>query len=134
MKYCPNCNIERDGGFCPDCGTPLIEKPEANDIPGINLGDGNAISGGLNVNASKSIHNEDRSVHNIQNTTSTVNNIQNVAAQKTEMELLQERKTLYLNACKRAYEDNLSFNSLAALLVKVIAMMLQGSAGSSAHK
>lgn len=106
MKYCPKCNIERDGGFCPDCGTRLIEKPEANDIPGINLGDGNAISGGLNVNASKSIHNEDRSVHNIQNTTSTVNNIQNVAAQKTEMELLQERKTLYLNACKRAYEDN----------------------------
>lgn len=106
MKYCPKCNIERDGGFCPDCGTPLIEKPVANDIPGINLGDGNAISGGLNVNASKSIHNEDRSVHNIQNTTSTVNNIQNVAAQKTEMELLQERKTLYLNACKRAYEDN----------------------------
>ena len=106
MKYCPNCNIERDGGFCPDCGTRLIEKPEANDIPGINLGDANAISGGLNVNASKSIHNEDRSVHNIQNTTSTVNNIQNVAAQKTEMELLQERKTLYLNACKRAYEDN----------------------------
>lgn len=106
MKYCPKCNIERDGGFCPDCGTRLIEKPVANDIPGINLGDGNAISGGLNVNASKSIHNEDRSVHNIQNTTSTVNNIQNVAAQKTEMELLQERKTLYLNACKRAYEDN----------------------------
>lgn len=105
MKYCPNCNIEGDDGFCPDCGIPLIEKPVANDIPGINLGDGNAISGGLNVNASKSIHNEDRSVHNIQNTTSTVNNIQNVAAQKTEMELLQERKTKYRNACERAYED-----------------------------
>lgn len=105
MKYCPNCNIEGDDGFCPDCGIPLIEKPVANDIPGINLGDGNAISGGLNVNASKSIHNEDRSVHNIQNTTSTVNNIQNVAVQKNPMELLQERKTLYLNACERAYED-----------------------------
>lgn len=105
MKYCPNCNIEGDDGFCPDCGIPLIEKPVANDIPGINLGDGNAISGGLNVNASKSIHNEDRSVHNIQNTTSTVNNIQNVAAQKTPMELLQERKTKYRNACERAYED-----------------------------
>lgn len=105
MKYCPNCNIEGDDGFCPDCGIPLIEKPVANDIPGINLGDGNAISGGLNVNASKSIHNEDRSVHNIQNTTSTVNNIQNVAAQKTPMELLQERMTKYRNACERAYED-----------------------------
>ncbi len=105
--YCPNCKQEYDGRFCPECGTPLIEKPAvANDIPGINLGDANAISGGLNVNASKNIHNEDRSIHNITNTTSTVNNITQVAAQKTEMELLQERKTLYLNACKRAYEDN----------------------------
>ncbi len=105
--YCPNCKQEYDGRFCPECGTKLIEKPAvANDIPGINLGDANAISGGLNVNASKNIHNEDRSIHNITNTTSTVNNITQVAAQKTEMELLQERKTLYLNACKRAYEDN----------------------------
>ena len=104
--YCPNCKQEYDGRFCPECGTKLIEKPVTNDIPGINLGDANAISGGLNVNASKNIHNEDRSIHNITNTTSTVNNITQVAAQKTEMELLQERKTLYLNACKRAYEDN----------------------------
>lgn len=73
--YCPNCKQEYDGSFCPECGTPLIEKPAAaNDIPGINLGDANAISGGLNVNASKNIHNEDRSIHNITNTTSTVNN------------------------------------------------------------
>jgi hypothetical protein len=79
----------------------------ANDIPSINLGDANAISGGLNVNASKNIHNEDRSIHNITNTTTTVNNITQVAVQKTEMELLQERKTLYMNECKRAYEDNI---------------------------
>ena len=106
--YCPNCKQEYDGRFCPECGTKLIEKPAvANDIPGINLGDANAISGGLNVNASKNIHNEDRSIHNITNTTSTVNNITQVAAQKTEMELLQERKTLYMNECKRAYEDNI---------------------------
>ena len=55
---------------------------------------------------SHAVHNEDKSLHNITNTTSTVNNISNIAAQKTELELLQEHKTLFLNACKRAFEDN----------------------------
>jgi uncharacterized membrane protein len=72
----------------------------------INLGDANAISGDLHVNDSHAVHNEDKSIHNITNTTSTVNNITQVAAQKTEIEILQEKKTLYLNECKRAYEDN----------------------------
>ena len=78
--FCPNCKQEYDGRFCPECGTKLIEKPAA--LSGginVNLGDANAISGGVNIN---------------------------VAAQKTEIEVLQERKLLYLNACKRAYEDN----------------------------
>ena len=104
--YCPNCNQEYDGRFCPECGTKLIEKPVASGVA-LNLsGDANAINGGIHMADSHNVHNEDRSVHNISNTTSTVNNITQVSAQKTEMELLQERKTLYLNACKRAYEDN----------------------------
>ena len=103
--YCPNCKQEYDGNFCPECGTKLIEKPADSGVS-VNLGDANAISGGLHVADSHNVHNEDRSVHNITNTTSTVNNITQVSARKTEMELLQERKTLYLNACKRAYEDN----------------------------
>lgn len=105
MMYCPNCKQEYDGKFCPECGTKLIEKPAASGVS-LNLGDANAISGGLHVSDSHAVHNEDRSVHNITNTTSTVNNITQVSAQKTEMELLQERKTQFLNACKRAYEDN----------------------------
>lgn len=105
--YCPKCNQEQDGKFCLECGSPLIEKPASQGGLNLNFGDANAISGGLNVNASKNIHNEDKSVHNITNNTSTVNNITNVAAQKTQMELLQERKNLYLNACMRAYEDNI---------------------------
>ena len=104
--YCPNCKQEYDGRFCPECGTKLIEKPAAPGGVNLHLGDANAISGGLHMADSHNVHNEDRSVHNITNTTSTVNNITQVSAQKTEMELLQERKTLYLNACKRAYEDN----------------------------
>jgi len=104
--YCPNCKQEYDGKFCPECGTKLIEKPAVPGGVNLHLGDANAISGGLHMADSHNVHNEDRSVHNISNTTSTVNNITQVSAQKTEMELLQERKTLYLNACKRAYEDN----------------------------
>ena len=104
--YCPKCKKEYDGKFCPECGTKLIEKPAAKDGFNISLGDANAISGGVHLADSHAVHNEDKSIHNITNTTSTVNNITQVSAQKTEMELLQERKTLYLNACKRAYEDN----------------------------
>ena len=103
--YCPNCKQEYDGNFCPECGTKLIKKPTDSGVS-LNLGDANAISGGLHMEDSHNVHNEDRSVHNITNTTSTINNITHVSTQKTEMELLQERKTLYLNACKRAYEDN----------------------------
>ncbi len=68
------------------------------------------------MNDSHAVHNEDKSVHNITNTTSTVNNISNVAAQKTEMELLQEKKALYLTECKRAYEDNVLEQSEVVVL------------------
>ncbi len=104
--YCPNCKQEYDGRICQECGTKLIEKPAVPGGVNLHLGDANAISGGLHVSDSHDVSNIDNSVHNITNTTSTVNNITQVSAQKTEMELLQERKTLYLNACKRAYEDN----------------------------
>ena len=104
--YCPNCKTEQNGKFCPECGTKLIDRPTGTDGFNINLGDANAISGGLHLADFHTVHNEDKSIHNISNTTSTVNNITNVAAQRTEIELLQERKILYLNACKRAYEDN----------------------------
>lgn len=107
--YCPNCKQHFESGkFCPDCGVPLIEEAPQQNASGIslNLGDANAISGGLHVSDSHAVHNEDNSVHNITNTTSTVNNITQVSAQKTEMEVLQEKKAIYLNECKRAYEDN----------------------------
>ena len=103
--YCPNCKQEYDGKFCPECGTKLIEKPATSGVS-LSLGDANAISGGLHVNDSHAVHNEDKSVHNITNTTSTVNNITQMSVQKTEIELVQERKAQYLSACKRAYEDN----------------------------
>ena len=114
--YCPNCKQEYEGKFCPECGTKLIENPSGESGVSLNLGDANAISGGLHVSDSHAVHNEDKSVHNITNTTSTVNNISNVAAQKTEMELLQEKKALYLTECKRAYEDNVLEQSEVVVL------------------
>ena len=103
--YCPNCKQEYDGKFCPECGTKLIDKPATSGVS-LNLGDANAISGGLHMSDSHDVTNVDNSVHNITNNTSTVNNITQVSAQKTEREILQEHKTQFLNACKRAYEDN----------------------------
>ena len=113
--YCPNCKQEYDGKFCPECGARLIQKL-ADGVVSVSLGDANAISGGLHVSDSHNVHNEDRSVHNITNTTSTVNNITQVAAQKSEMELQQEKKAIYLTECKRAYEDNVLEQSEVVLL------------------
>ncbi len=105
--HCPDCNQHYDSGkFCPECGTTLIDDAPASSGAAFGIGDYAAIEGGIHLSDSHNVHHEDRSVHNITNTTSTVNNITQVAAQKTDSELLQERKTTYLNACKRAYEDN----------------------------
>ena len=106
MMYCPNCKKEYDGRFCPECGTQLIELPDSRGNFNLNLGDANAISGGIHLADSHNIHNEDKSVHNVTNNTSTITNITQVSARKTELELLQEHKISFLNACKRAYEDN----------------------------
>ena len=95
--HCPNCNQEIDDGmFCPECGTKLIEKPK--DGVSISLGDANA--GDVHLADSHNVHNEDKSVHNITNTTSTVNNITQMAAQKTEMEILQENEKGFIKAVR----------------------------------
>lgn len=47
--YCSNCKQEYDGKFCPECGTPLIEKPSSQGGINLNIGDANAISGGVHL-------------------------------------------------------------------------------------
>ena len=63
-KYiCSACQREydEDYGFCHECGGRLVEK-EKND-PALNLGDANAISGGVSINQSKNISSHDTHYH-----------------------------------------------------------------------
>lgn len=85
--YCPNCKQHFEGKFCPECGTQLIEE-DSNQGLNINLGDANAISGGINVNNTKNVQNVDNSVTNIDNTVqnidNTVHNIDNSVHNTTQ--------------------------------------------------
>lgn len=116
--YCPNCNQEYEGKFCPECGTKLIEKPSGMGGISLNLGDANAISGGLHIEDSREITNVDNSVHNITNNSSTVNTITNIAAQKTESEILQERKIEFMEVIKAVYADGIMEQDEVVLLEK----------------
>lgn len=86
--YCPNCNQEYDGKFCPECGTKLIEKSVTPNIGGsgvnINLGDANAISGG---------------VHVVNNTTYVQER------EKSATEIEQEHRIQFMNLCEEVFED-----------------------------
>ena len=97
--YCPTCKEHFDGKFCPECGTKLTEAPQPPDF-GVNFGNGFAVDGNINVTRTNTTNTYDQRVIN----TSNVTNIQE--RQKSDIELLQERKNRYFNACKRAFEDN----------------------------
>ena len=106
--HCPNCNEHYESGkFCPNCGVGLVEDEPATGGLNINVGDANAISGGIHLQDRHDVTNVDNSVHNITNNTSTVNNITNVAAQKTESEILQERKIEFMEVVKQVFADGI---------------------------
>ena len=116
MKHCPVCNAKfEEGRFCPDCGETLVEDP-AMAAPGIslNLGDANAISGGVNFSDSHNVSNVDNSVHNMTTNNSTVNNItnntstvNNINVHKSESEILQERKIEFMEVVKEVFADGI---------------------------
>lgn len=83
--YCPNCKTRKEGRFCSDCGTQLIEEIEQSQLSAVNLslGDANAISGGVHV-------------------TNTTNIVERT---KTDNELLHDNEKKFINQCKRCIED-----------------------------
>lgn len=122
--YCPNCKQSFEGKFCPECGTELIPGPR--DGININLGDANAISGGINVESTTNVQNVDNSVTNIDNSvhnttqnidqsvhntthnvTHNVTNITQVAASEEDVALAAEKATQAIAASetRRAEAD-----------------------------
>lgn len=109
MKHCPVCNAKfEEGRFCPDCGETLVEDPPM-EAPGIslNLGDANAISGGVHLSDSHNVSNIDQRVYNTTTNNSTVNNITNVVheRQKYREEIHQENVLKYKQLCEHVYAD-----------------------------
>lgn len=88
--HCPKCNEHYDTGkFCAECGVPLVEDapPSAASGASINLGDANAISGGIHVDSHNTI-------------TSIVHE-----RQKHVEEIRQQKVNQYKILCERVYED-----------------------------
>lgn len=105
-KICPKCNKEWPDEFvaCPLDGSTLVDKKQHAGVS-LNLGDANAISGGIHVSDSHNISNIDQRVINTSNVHNITNNVTQYAA-RSEMEILQEKKSIFLEECKKAYDDN----------------------------
>ena len=97
--YCPKCNQDHDGKFCPECGTPLIEKPASQGGFNLNLGDANAISGGVNLSDS---HN----VTNVDNSQDYSTNI-HVEATKSAEQLAQENEERFIQVAQQRLSDGI---------------------------
>ena len=108
--FCPNCNeeLDRDYAFCPMCGTPLPKQAETNGMS-LNLGDANAISGGVHLSDSHNVSNVDQRVYHTNTSTvsNVTNNITQVDRPKTEQELAEERKNRFVEYCREAYADGI---------------------------
>lgn len=95
-KICPNCHAEYDDnhGFCSECGSKLVNKPTSAD-PVLNLGDANAISGGVNINQSKNVTSHDVHYHTIQQSV------------KPEKEVQQEHYNRYHEEVAKSLKDGI---------------------------
>lgn len=83
--YCPECKQNYDGKFCPECGTKLIDAPQSAGVS-LNLGDANAISGGINIDS----HNVTNIVHE---------------RQKHREEIHQDKVREFKSMCEVVYAD-----------------------------
>jgi len=109
-KICPNCNkIYEEGKFCLICGTPLVENAASKPSAGssLNLGDANAISGGVNVSDNHSVNQNtvNTTTHNVDSHNVINNHITQVAKEKTPEEVRLENMKIFRKACQDVFQD-----------------------------
>lgn len=102
MKICPKCNKEWQDDFmaCPLDGTALISKSQQPAGFNLNLGDANAVSGGINMNDQRVFN----TTNNITNNTSTVNNFN---IHKTESEIQHERELDFVQLIRESFTNGI---------------------------
>lgn len=105
MKICPKCNKEWPDEFkaCPLDGTPLVSKPQQPAGFSLNLGDANAISGGVNMSDNHSIN----TTSNVDSHNVITNNITQVEREKSPEEIKHERELAFREACIEVYSNGI---------------------------
>lgn len=112
MKICPQCHKTYEAGkFCLDCGVPLTEQqiaqqPSEGDF-NLNLGDANAISGGVNMSDNHSVSYNTVTTSNVDSHNVITNNITQVEREKTPEELKHEKELAFREACIEAYSSGI---------------------------
>ena len=105
MKICPKCNKEWPDEFkaCRLDGTPLVSKPQQHAGFSLNLGDANAISGGVNMSDNHSIN----TTSNVDSHDVITNNITQVEREKSPEEIKHERELAFREACLEVYSNGI---------------------------
>ena len=110
-KICPKCNKEWPDEFmaCPMDQTTLVAKPQQPSGFSLNLGDANAISGGLNMSDNHSVSNNtvNTTTSNVDSHNVITNNITQVEREKTPEELKHERDLAYREECLKVYRNGI---------------------------
>lgn len=110
-KICPKCNKEWSDEYmgCPICLVPLVSKPQQSAGFSLNLGDANAISGGVNLSDNHSVSNNtvNTTTSNVDSHNVITNNITQVEREKTPEELKHEKELAFREECLKVYSNGI---------------------------
>ena len=110
-KICPKCYNEwpDERTECPLDRTTLVSKPQQPTGFSLNLGDANAISGGVNMSDNHSVNNNtiNTSTSNVDSHNVVTNNITQVEREKTQEELKHEKELAFREECLKVYSNGI---------------------------
>lgn len=115
MKTCPKCNKywPEEHLCCPECGVDLVSERE---LSNINMGNANAISGGVHSyddhskEDSDNVVNSNNETHTNSHNTTTTNNTTIYEAEKSASEKLKDDIRCYRLKCRELFRDGLISN------------------------